>query len=375
MSQEWIPVQGVWTSRFGEWLTHYLKELSGHREYLVYYDHGDSQKPNVAEIKGFYGQSVKNRNRLTDIDIMVANQNRDIVLLIEIEETAASPKKYIGSAFAALMCNSFAVKMKDEQRYFRPTNETIFIIAGKLPNEGIRLQKMHEIIAPRVGEFVAPVNSIAPKNIVFEFADSMPSTIELLKKRTAELLSQNLVQNASEFDNGSDSHGDGESQEQLDGSTETQDQCRMGSGKLPTPKSHRPIWQGFAVFDDDFDLKLTNPEVIQIDHLEHLLNAVETAEGCARGFNKEASHEFRKWFNDLENALGWKAYGRLSSWFLGASMYTDTSRAAAAQRLWDSLFCATPERRLIDWKRGRIDPPEFAIWWQKQLKCQRYHIL
>lgn len=374
MSQEWKPVQGVWTSRFGEWLTQYLKKLSGHREYLVYYDHGDSQKPNVAEIKGFYGQSVKNRNRLTDIDIMVANQNRDIVLLIEIEETAASPKKYIGTAFAALMCNSFAVKMKDEQRYFRPTNETIFIIAGKLPNEGIRLQKMHEIIAPRIGEFVAPVDSIVPKNIVFEFADSMPSTIELLERRTAELFSHNVPQKAPELNNDPESSGQDESEEQPDGSAETQDQCRIARGKLRMAKSQRLIWERFADWDDDFDLKLTNPEVIQIDHLEHLLNAVERADGCGRGFNKEASREFRRWFNNLESALGWKAYVRLSSWFLGESMYTDTSRAAAAQRLWDSLFCAAPERRLLDWRRGRIDHPEFEIWWQKQLKCQRYDL-
>ena len=106
---------GTGTASFGKWLKDYLEGIPEYEDYLVYYDHGDSQKSNVVAIKGFCGKSVTNQNRLADIDIMVANPKKEIVVLIEIEEKPASPKKYIGTIFAALMCNRFAVRVENRE--------------------------------------------------------------------------------------------------------------------------------------------------------------------------------------------------------------------------------------------------------------------
>ena len=89
---------GKSTGKFGSWLNDYLGSDSF---YTVYYDHGiKTDDPNVAAIKGFFGDQVNNKNRLADIDVMVANIDKEIILLIEIEESEMSPKKLLGDIFS-----------------------------------------------------------------------------------------------------------------------------------------------------------------------------------------------------------------------------------------------------------------------------------
>ena len=78
---------GEQTGRFGCWLTQYIKGAPQYCNHLVYYDHGKRDyKSNVVAIKGFFGDEVRNKNRLADIDLIVAKPNKDIILLAEIEE-------------------------------------------------------------------------------------------------------------------------------------------------------------------------------------------------------------------------------------------------------------------------------------------------
>jgi len=175
---------GEHTGKFGCWLTHYLKGVPQYCEHLVYYDHGKrDSKPNVAAIKGFYGVSVKNENRLADVDLIIAKPNKDIILLVEIEEKPSSPKKILGDVLAILMCNHFAVKLKGKQHYFNITPETELIIAGVVPNKGHRLKQINEVIRPRLQQFTAPNDSINPKNIIFMFRENISCTIEALKEK------------------------------------------------------------------------------------------------------------------------------------------------------------------------------------------------
>lgn len=184
---DWIPIQGPHTAEFGKWLTNYLKSIPRYKDYFVCYDHGDARtQPNVVEIKGFFGKSVNNENRLSDVDVIVANHEKKIIVLIEIEETASPPQKYIGSVFAVLMCNRFAIKLNNEQLYFQTSPNTKFVVAGILPTER-RLRKINKVISPRIKQFAAPANSIRPENVAFEFAMDMPSTIEVLKEKIKEL--------------------------------------------------------------------------------------------------------------------------------------------------------------------------------------------
>ena len=177
---------GEQTGKFGLWLTNYLKPR--YCEYPVYYDHGDKNlEPNVAAIKGFFGDEVSNKNRLADVDLMVAKPNKDIMLLVEIEERESSPKKILGDVLAILMCNRFAVKLKGEQHYFNVTPKTELIVAGVVPNKGYRLKKINKIISPRLQLFKAPDDSINPQNVTFMFRENISSTIEALKKKMKEL--------------------------------------------------------------------------------------------------------------------------------------------------------------------------------------------
>jgi len=84
---------GEQTKEFGLWLIDHLKKND---EYSVFYDHGNPQEdPTVVVIKGFFGDEVTNRNRLTNVDVMVVKNDKEIVLLIEIEENRMSPKKVL----------------------------------------------------------------------------------------------------------------------------------------------------------------------------------------------------------------------------------------------------------------------------------------
>jgi len=72
--------QGVKTRELGEEL---VKRNSRQSEnYIIRYDHGNSSDPHVAAIKGYYSdnhnEKVKNENRLTDIDIMIADTQNNI---------------------------------------------------------------------------------------------------------------------------------------------------------------------------------------------------------------------------------------------------------------------------------------------------------
>ena len=81
---------GKRTEEFGLWLTQNLRMSE---QYSVLYDHGDKQENlSVAAIKGFFGDKVTNSNRLTDVDVLVANNN-EVILLIEIEENEMSAEK------------------------------------------------------------------------------------------------------------------------------------------------------------------------------------------------------------------------------------------------------------------------------------------
>jgi len=186
-SNEYEPFQGRYTAQFGKWLTGFIETKPEYENYLVYYDHGDSRLPNVVAIKGFYGKSVKNLNRLTDVDVLVAKPDGKIVLLIEIEETYHSPQKYIGSVFSILMCNQFAVGSNKNQRYFTTNEVTKLIVAGILPTNR-RLKKIHHIIAPRLQQFSTPIESIDPKNVHFLFSSNIAEVINRLKIVTKEIL-------------------------------------------------------------------------------------------------------------------------------------------------------------------------------------------
>jgi len=171
---------GKRTGEFGLWLGRYLEVNS---QYSVFYDHGNKQEdPNVAVIKGFYGHQVANKNRLADIDVMVVNNdNNEAILLIEIEEGEMPPKKLLGDVFATLICNRFAVRIENEQKYFSVSPKTRLMIAGVVSNRGAGGDKIRNTIIPRLGQFNVPDDTIQIDKIKFVLGEDISEMIEELK--------------------------------------------------------------------------------------------------------------------------------------------------------------------------------------------------
>lgn len=176
------PRQGENTGEFGKWLTNYLKNATAFRDFEVYYDHGDTAvDANVLAVKGFFGTAVTNLNRLADVDVIVVSPNGRARLVIEIEERKASPKKYLGSVLATLICNRFAVRINGSQRYFSVSDETALIVAGIVPAVGYRLQKVENVVLPRIRQMPGLPGSISPANVDLIFSETIQSTIDKLR--------------------------------------------------------------------------------------------------------------------------------------------------------------------------------------------------
>jgi hypothetical protein len=168
---------GELTKGFGLWLTQLLE---ANNQYSVYYDHGNQEaESNVVIIKGFLGEKVTNANRLTDVDIMVVN-NREVVLLIEIEEGTMSPKKLLGDIFSTVMCNKFAVRIENENRYFDLAAETRLIIAGVTPDQGDGLSKIEDTVMPHLRKFGFPNDALQSDKIkIVAKTDILKTLVEL----------------------------------------------------------------------------------------------------------------------------------------------------------------------------------------------------
>lgn len=171
---------GKRTGEFGIWLDQYLGLNS---QYSVYYDHGNKEKnPNVVAIKGFFGQQVSNKNRLVDTDVMVvSNDSGRVIHLIEIEESEMSSKKLLGDIFATLMCNQFAVRIENEQKYFKVSSETRLIIAGVVQSRGDGEDKTRNTITPRLRQFDVPVDAIQIDRIKIVSGEDILGTLKKLK--------------------------------------------------------------------------------------------------------------------------------------------------------------------------------------------------
>jgi hypothetical protein len=180
--------QGRETGVFGQWLTEYLSKSTAHRGCQVFYDHGDrGEANNVVAIKGFYGAKVSNLNRLADVDVMVISPDQSVRLLIEIEERHCSPKKILGDIMAISMCNRFAIRQHGIQRYFEVNPSTTLVIAGVLPPQGNRQEKVNAAILPRVRQLQGVENGVNPANVSVVFQSSIACAIAELQTLIREL--------------------------------------------------------------------------------------------------------------------------------------------------------------------------------------------
>jgi len=150
-----VKKAGEKTGKFGLWLTEALEDYP---QYQVYYDHGNPEEhSNVAVIKAFLGDTVSSKNKLADVDVMIANQENEILLLIEIEESPISPKTLLGDVFASLLSTGFAANIGGKRTYFRVTPQTQLWVAGYVESKKPeKLDLIHQI--------QEKINELIPEN-------------------------------------------------------------------------------------------------------------------------------------------------------------------------------------------------------------------
>ena len=179
---------GKETGRFGVWLAQWLGSMPKYQDYLVLYDHADKETgahPTV--IHGFYGSLPTNANRLAEVDVMVATPSKEVVLVIEIEESQTTPKKLLGDVLAILMCNHFAARtaaatFAGEQKVFSVTDQTQLIIASVAADHGSGQKKINEVIVPRLQQMVSSPDGIRPGNVSLLLRPDVSNTIAALKE-------------------------------------------------------------------------------------------------------------------------------------------------------------------------------------------------
>lgn len=183
---------GKHTGEFGTWLVNYYQDRKD-PGYTIFYDHGDPDlDPHVAAVKGIFSAGeehpVSSVNRLADIDVLVANQKQEALLLIEIEESEMAPKKILGDIFTILSCNQAAVRAGMVQKYFKITPNTRLIIAGILSRKGIKLEKINQVILPRLQAFSAPEDSVPVDQVEIISGKDIQDALDELRERLKILL-------------------------------------------------------------------------------------------------------------------------------------------------------------------------------------------
>jgi len=158
-------------------------------------------------------------------------------------------------------------------------------------------------------------------------------------------------------------------------------QKKLKMHKLKGKKRENEIQLRWEQVGGSFDLKLVNPQDLDIKRANNLLEDVEKAIFPDKNFDIKASEAFRNWLGrpDIE-FLSELFIATLSNWAFGEGnicrdRYNNRNpRAEAAFVLWEYLFCANPEGRLTD---PEIDSGKtilqhhFDLWWNRQQGCQK----
>ena len=150
MQSGWLkPVfkmtDGEYTVKFGEELT---KELESYSDFQVYYDHGDSSKPNVGHITPYLrNKPFDSSSTLANVDILITHKTNNVeraLILIEIEETKSSPKIILGDIFNLLLAGSVCFSRNKSLKLDFPLNKT-YLIVGVVASSDTNLRKIDYI--------------------------------------------------------------------------------------------------------------------------------------------------------------------------------------------------------------------------------------
>jgi len=133
---------GVNTKATGEQLKYRLdadpKRFRGVR---VFYDHGESSRPEVCQPTTYMGKRYGNDATLSAVDIVVT-KGRSVMLAVEIEESSVRPKTVLGDVFGVVL----AERMRILGKSYSLDNATIIVAIahdgkGKQSTKYLRLER------------------------------------------------------------------------------------------------------------------------------------------------------------------------------------------------------------------------------------------
>jgi hypothetical protein len=124
---------------------------------------------------------------------------------------------------------------------------------------------------------------------------------------------------------------------------------------------------------NNFDLTLTNPEVLDFEQLRDLLRRIMGEKHRGLTLSSHADQVLQRWFDHPDTPLKSDAYIRLSNWFLTTSGNRQSTVATACEHLWDKLFPCRPPSRLSSPEPGRnhlMVPADCDRFWQRIVEAQ-----
>ena len=168
--------QGVNTKAVGEQLKKRLAADPRRFGRLdVFYDHGDSSKPEVCEPTTYMGRRYGADATLSAVDIVVA-KGKNVSLAIEIEESTVRPKTVIGDIFGIALADRIRIQGKP----YSLENATI-IVAIADNGKGRRSEKYMRLERHLGRYFKAnPSNRVKKVRIIPCSANDMVRRIERL---------------------------------------------------------------------------------------------------------------------------------------------------------------------------------------------------
>ena len=144
--------------------------VAGEERLRVYNDHVGEQRQ---RLWSFFGDEPRRRNNLSSVDILIADSERaEALLILEIEETNASPKTLLGDVFAVAFGGH--ISAKGGLRY-KVTRDTELWVCFEVEAKGYQREKAEALKNP-VCEALAHVPN--PLQLSFIIADSPQGLVE-----------------------------------------------------------------------------------------------------------------------------------------------------------------------------------------------------
>lgn len=114
---------GANTKKIAEQLKSKLDaELERFKDIKIFYDHGDSSKPEVCQPTTYMGRRYGTDATISAVDIVVA-KGKNVILAIEVEESPVRPKTVLGNVFGIALAD----RMHIQGKTYSTKNATIIV--------------------------------------------------------------------------------------------------------------------------------------------------------------------------------------------------------------------------------------------------------